>query len=186
MKILLSYGDHGAHTCCGGHFNWTYFLEPVILSRLDQPLAVLPRHHERDLWRRGDAIVAEVAGHLLHQVRLPLQVTPVLRKFDVAFQCDSKKRCGCDRAFTGISSRRGTTRAVVAETPVIRKELIDACVRSNDAAYPGIPSLSAWSRESAEKLIKLVQYQRVGTIVALKFVRHQPKLVRLGETDFTD
>jgi len=135
MKILLSYGDHGAHTCCGGHFNWTYFLEPVILS---------------------------------------------------AFQCDSKKRCGCDRAFTGISSRRGTTRAVVAETPVIRKELIDACVRSNDAAYPGIPSLSAWSRESAEKLIKLVQYQRVGTIVALKFVRHQPKLVRLGETDFTD
>ena len=132
MKILLSYGDHGK---CGVHFNWTNFLEPVILP---------------------------------------------------AFQCDSKKNCGCDRSFTGISSRKATTRAVVAETPVVRQQLIDACVRSNDAAYPGIPSLSAWSRESAEKLIKLVQYQRVGTIVALKFVRHQPKLVRLGETAFTD
>lgn len=129
MKILLSYGDSGA---CGVHFNWTNFLEPVILS---------------------------------------------------TFQCDSKKRCGCDRAFTGIVSRKGTTRAIVVEIPVTRRQLIDACVQSNHVAYPGVQGMGPiWSRESAVKLIELVQEQRVGTIVALKLVRHQPKLVRLGET----
>jgi len=130
MKILVSYGDHGR---CGAHFNWTNFLEPVILS---------------------------------------------------AFQCDNKN-CGCDRAFSGISSRKATTRAVVVEVPVALQELIDACIRSNNAAYPGV-SDSDWSTKSAIKLIDLAREQPVGTVVALKFVRHQPKLIRLGETTFTD
>jgi len=49
-------------------------------------------------------------------------------------QVCSNPNCGCDRSFTGLTSRKSTTQAIVVDLPVSQAQLVRACSESYEKA----------------------------------------------------
>lgn len=92
-----------------------------------------------------------------------------LIRFDVV--CSRSARnpdddCGCGRGFAGMTSRRGTTTAVVRDLPMNRRDLLVALAASLHAAgYLADPNDTAAVADEADELIQIGQAFKVGDVL---------------------
>jgi hypothetical protein len=89
--------------------------------------------------------------------------------------CDDPK-CGCDRSFIGIKSRRGTTRAFVDEVPMSPAAFI---AQVSEFVLLG-------GREVAERTIKEIAGFSEGTILTIKADDNKVVLTPVGSNHGQD
>jgi len=88
------------------------------------------------------------------------------------FICDNKN-CGCDRSFTGLKSRKATTRAVVRQMRMSRGAFIRAVERSAEKA--GFTTSVRWM---AGATLNRAERLETGTVVRVEWKDGEPVLVK--------
>jgi hypothetical protein len=72
--------------------------------------------------------------------------------------------CGCGRAFTGLSSHRGGTTAVVRDLPLTRQDVATALVGHHESTGFGAPPAEEL-RAELDELLGLAEFFQVGALL---------------------
>jgi hypothetical protein len=87
--------------------------------------------------------------------------------------CDNHKlyregelsRCGCDRAFRGIESRKGTTTVEVAETSLTREEIIEKHTEGLIASWGDDPDVRVLAIGEVDEMLAVAADLPLGTVM---------------------
>jgi hypothetical protein len=78
--------------------------------------------------------------------------------------------CGCARSFTGLTSQKGTTTALVEESTMSEAELADRIHEHLVAGgWGGVPELPRMARDLAAEVVETATPHPAGTVVGRSF-----------------
>jgi len=111
----------------------------------------------------------------------------------IGFVCRSHCTCGCDRAYTGIDSRKGTTVGVVAEIEETVSGMANRTARNffgrrTAAARNEEEILEQMKLESARirRLKQLICNVKVGTVLGIHLEENGEPLILVEEKDLEE
>ena len=97
----------------------------------------------------------------------------------IGLVCESDRRnpdggCGCGRAFSGLSSHRAGTTAIVRDLPLTRQDVVTALAGYLEASGWGVPSRQELDEE-VEELLSIADHWKVGTVVERRLDELAPR-----------
>lgn len=90
--------------------------------------------------------------------------------FDVGCPCPSPD---CERAFIGARSRKGTTRAVVAEVDATEQDILTTSEDSMIQAWRDTPAIRQYGRDAADWVLREAARFEVGSVVIKDLERNE-------------